>query len=148
VSITACGRDVDRVGFGDDVAAAAGLVAYDDHGRPAFCGDALADPITGLTAAVRALTAARGSLVDVSMAAVVAGTLDPGAPATGAAGPTGAPGNTGTPVPTARAGRTGWVLDTAEGAIPVYPPRARTPSGQAADSGAHTARILRELGLD
>ena len=52
VSITAFGRDSNRIGFGDDVAAAAGLVALDDAGDPVFCGDAIADPLTGLTAVV------------------------------------------------------------------------------------------------
>ena len=51
-SITATGRASTRVGFGDDVAAGAGLVADDADGMPVFCGDAIADPLTGLTAAV------------------------------------------------------------------------------------------------
>jgi crotonobetainyl-CoA:carnitine CoA-transferase CaiB-like acyl-CoA transferase len=75
VSITAAGRASPRVGFGDDVAAGAGLVA-DDGSGPVFCGDALADPLTGLAAAAQALTSPPGTLLDVAMAAVVAGTLD------------------------------------------------------------------------
>jgi hypothetical protein len=75
VSITAAGRASQRVGFGDDVAAGAGLVACDDGG-PVFCGDAIADPLTGLAAAVAALAAPPGALIDVAMAAVVASTLD------------------------------------------------------------------------
>ena len=75
VSITAAGRASNRVGFGDDVAAGAGLVAEDAHG-PVFVGDAIADPMAGLTAAVRALHAAPGELVDVDMTAVVAATLE------------------------------------------------------------------------
>jgi crotonobetainyl-CoA:carnitine CoA-transferase CaiB-like acyl-CoA transferase len=75
VSITAAGRASDRVGFGDDVTAGAGLVALDAAG-PVFAGDALADPLSGLTAAVRVLTSPPGSLLDVAMAAVVAATLD------------------------------------------------------------------------
>jgi len=76
VSITAAGRASDRVGFGDDVAASAGLVAGDDDGTPLFCGDALADPLAGLTAAVLATSGPVGVLHDVSMADVVAATLD------------------------------------------------------------------------
>jgi crotonobetainyl-CoA:carnitine CoA-transferase CaiB-like acyl-CoA transferase len=58
-----------RIGFGDDVAAGAGLVAWDD-GTPCPMGDALADPLAGVTAAAAALAAlhsGRGALLDVSM---------------------------------------------------------------------------------
>ncbi|SDF25465.1 CoA transferase [Pseudonocardia oroxyli] len=75
VSITAAGRASDRVGFGDDVAAGAGLVALDRDGLPVFVGDAIADPLTGLTAAALAVREP-GVLHDVSMTAVVADTLD------------------------------------------------------------------------
>ena len=59
VSITAHGRQPgnrDRVGFGDDAAVAGGLVAHDDGG-PGFVGDAIADPLTGIAAAVAAVAA-------------------------------------------------------------------------------------------
>jgi len=71
-SITAYGRrgnDADRIGFGDDVAAGAGLVAWTDSG-PVPAGDALADPIAGVHAAAAvavALRGERGCLLDVSM---------------------------------------------------------------------------------
>lgn len=74
VSITAAGRESNRIGFGDDVAAGAGLVAWDPRG-PVFVGDAIADPLAGLTAAVRAVSAAPGTLIEVDMTAVVAATL-------------------------------------------------------------------------
>ena len=73
VSITAYGRTgpwSNRVGFGDDVAAAAGLVSYGPHGVPAFAGDALADPLAGVHAAAAALASFHGGggeLVDVAM---------------------------------------------------------------------------------
>ncbi|HEY3736756.1 MAG TPA: CoA transferase [Jatrophihabitans sp.] len=73
VSITAYGRDGEdalRVGFGDDVAAGAGLVAQDADGRPVLSGDAPADPLSGAVAAAAAaevLAEGRGSVVDVSM---------------------------------------------------------------------------------
>lgn len=72
VSITAYGRgaqDEQRVGFGDDVAAGAGLVA-DLHGVPVSVGDAIADPLAGVHAAAAAAVALagdRGALLDVSM---------------------------------------------------------------------------------
>lgn len=79
VSITAGGRGGDRVGFGDDVAAAAGLLAVDGDGAPVFVGDALADPLTGLTAAALVASAEAGVVWDCSMTAIVAATLGPDA---------------------------------------------------------------------
>jgi crotonobetainyl-CoA:carnitine CoA-transferase CaiB-like acyl-CoA transferase len=64
------GEGCNAVGFGDDAAAAAGLVAHDGAGRPLFAGDALADPLTGLAAAGGALEAigrGGGLLVDASL---------------------------------------------------------------------------------
>jgi crotonobetainyl-CoA:carnitine CoA-transferase CaiB-like acyl-CoA transferase len=151
LSITAYGREVDRVGFGDDVAAAAGLVARDERGRPAFCGDALADPITGLTAAVCALSGGP-RLWDISMAAIVADTLRPaglepaglepagaepaGGVAPAAAEPAGAEPAGAEPAaelepavaaPAVAAYRDAdrWVVRTAEGPVPVATPRRR-----------------------
>jgi crotonobetainyl-CoA:carnitine CoA-transferase CaiB-like acyl-CoA transferase len=66
VSITAYGRDDPRIGFGDDVAVGAGLVGA----GPVFAGDAIADPITGVHAALIALTRAlsgRTGVVEVPM---------------------------------------------------------------------------------
>ena len=68
-SITAYGRDDPRVGFGDDAAVAGGLVKR----GPAFLGDAIADPLTGLRAATAILDARkRGEpcLLDISLAGV------------------------------------------------------------------------------
>ncbi len=81
VSITAYGRaQGDRIGFGDDVAAGAGLVEWDAGStppQPSFVGDAIADPLTGLAAAVavvRLVTsgARKRRLLDVSMASAAA----------------------------------------------------------------------------
>lgn len=77
LSITARGLDSDSVGFGDDVAACAGLVVADDTDLLPV-GDAIADPLTGVTAAVaatEALSAEESRLVDVSMLHVSAATL-------------------------------------------------------------------------
>lgn len=74
VSITGYGRAVDRVAFGDDAAVAGGLVALDGDG-PCFVGDAVADPLAGVTAAAAATSACGAGgrwLVDVSMAGVAA----------------------------------------------------------------------------
>ena len=62
--------------FGDDAAAAGGLVRWTPSGAPRFLGDALADPITGLAAALGALKGldeGGGVLVDVALARLAAG---------------------------------------------------------------------------
>ena len=65
------------VGFGDDAAVAAGLVAWDEAG-PCFCADAAADPATGLLAALAVvdhLAAGGRWLLDVALARVAAAAL-------------------------------------------------------------------------
>ena len=119
VSITGHGREgsgAGRVAFGDDAAVAGGLVAWDARGEPVFCADAVADPLTGVTAAVAALDALRDGgrwLLDVPMAGIAAR----------AAGPT-------LPVPAG---------------VEAAAPRARPPSAAAAALGADTAAVLAEL---
>jgi CoA-transferase family III len=73
VAITAhgfFGPGAGRVGFGDDCAVAGGLVNR-EAGEPRFFGDALADPLTGLEAALAVLAGQHG-LIDMSMARVAA----------------------------------------------------------------------------
>lgn len=90
VSLTAYGRDPRnewRVGFGDDAAAGGGLVVYDEDG-PVFAGDAIADPLTGLTAAVAVLDALQGDervVLDVALArsAAAASVVTAAAPVAG-----------------------------------------------------------------
>jgi crotonobetainyl-CoA:carnitine CoA-transferase CaiB-like acyl-CoA transferase len=68
-----CGAD--RIGFGDDAAVAGGLVDWKADGTPAFLGDALADPLTGLVAALAGLDALQrggGYFADVSMSGTAA----------------------------------------------------------------------------
>lgn len=68
------GENAHRAAFGDDAAVAGGLVGWSD-GEPTFCGDAIADPLTGLSAAlavVDALDAGGGQLIEISMAEVAA----------------------------------------------------------------------------
>lgn len=122
VSITAYGRTgpwANAVGFGDDAALAAGLMAVDPAtGTPAPCGDAIADPVTGVNAALVAVACrmAGGSwLADLALREQVAATL---------CEPDGAdlPGE-------------------------VAEPAARRASGVASELGAHTERVLAELGL-
>jgi hypothetical protein len=72
--ITGHGADSPRVAFGDDAAVAGGLVGTGGDG-PVFCADAVADPLTGLEAALAvANSVARGGgeVIDVVMARVAA----------------------------------------------------------------------------
>jgi hypothetical protein len=122
VSITGYGRsgeNAHRVAFGDDAAAAGGLVTQSADG-PLFSADAIADPLTGLTAAAACLDQLHSGgrwLLDISMADVSAGL----------AGPT-------LPVP-------------ANG-LTVADPHARQVTKQASDLGADTAHVLADLGID
>ncbi|PXX05193.1 CoA transferase [Mycolicibacterium moriokaense] len=70
----AIGEQAGWVAFGDDAAVSGGLVDGTDS-DPAFCGDAIADPLTGLRAAlsgVESLSRGGGELIELSMAAVAA----------------------------------------------------------------------------
>jgi CoA-transferase family III len=63
-----------RSAFGDDAAVAGGLVGAGTQG-PVFCGDAIADPLSGLEAACavgQSLRRGGGEVIDVSMAQVAA----------------------------------------------------------------------------
>ena len=131
VSITAYGRESgDRVGFGDDVAAAAGLVVDDGDG-PYPVGDAIADPLAGVTAAAAAGTALhgrRGCLLEVSMRDVAAQAAS-------------LPSDDATVV----TDEVGWVIDGTDGRIRVSAPRARPVTTRAAALGADTDRVLAEV---
>jgi crotonobetainyl-CoA:carnitine CoA-transferase CaiB-like acyl-CoA transferase len=138
VSITGHGREGTagrRVAFGDDAAVAAGLVAHDDQDRPVFCGDAIADPITGLSAAVGALSsvaAGGGHLVDVPMVGAVAAAM---------AVPV-------APEAAHRAADGTWQVATASGVHPVASPHVLpTATAPAAALGTDTAAVLRSLGM-
>ncbi|WP_332770274.1 CoA transferase [Phenylobacterium sp.] len=134
VNLTAYGRTGpwrNRVGFGDDAAAAAGLVVWDGSGRPMFVGDALADPIAGVSAAtgaLQALAAGGGLLVDVALreAAAFVAAADPVAEA-----------ELGEVV----GGEGTWRWND----TPLAPPQARPERGSAPIMGAHTAAILAEF---
>jgi crotonobetainyl-CoA:carnitine CoA-transferase CaiB-like acyl-CoA transferase len=133
ISITAYGRTSQRVGFGDDVAAAGGLLATDPDGDPVFTGDAIADPLAGLLAAALAMSEppeGGGRVWNVSMADVVSACLS---------------------APTAEArlvpGGEGWLLDTGSASLPVLPPQPRLPVDGAPPTGVDTTTVLRNLGI-
>ena len=143
VSITGHGRSGRRgswIAFGDDAATAAGLAwatgrAAGLH-EPLFCADAIADPLTGLHAAVAALAAWRaggGVLVSLALCAVAAHALGSGPPPPGA-------------VTVHRRGDAdAWDVAVDGARCPVRAPRARTPRRAARPLGADTDRVLREL---
>ena len=69
--ISGHGGDSVRAAFGDDAAVAGGLVAM----GPAFCGDAIADPLTGLESALAlmdSLSRGGGEVIEVAMSRVAA----------------------------------------------------------------------------
>lgn len=68
-----------RVAFGDDAAAAGGLLNWSPADEPRFAGDALADPLTGLAAAsagLRAYADGGGVLIDTAMACIAGGVAE------------------------------------------------------------------------
>jgi crotonobetainyl-CoA:carnitine CoA-transferase CaiB-like acyl-CoA transferase len=145
ISITAHGRASNRVGFGDDVAAGSGLVAIDSEGLPLFVGDALADPLTGLAAAVAAMSepaAGGGILWDIPMSRVVAATLPAVPPAGYSAGSATASSATAS---LDAAGH--WQFSAGSDSYRVEGPRRRTTTGDASASGADTGAVLRRLGI-
>ena len=139
VSVTGYGRTGpwrNHVGFGDDAAAAGGLVAWDDAGAPVFVGDALADPVGGLMAAAgafAALATGGGFLVDVALREAAAWIAD--APALGDAERGRVNGEEGA-----------WRLALDGVETPLAPPARLAPSGPTVDLGAHTAAVLAEIG--
>lgn len=107
LSITARGRRSGSIGYGDDVAACAGL-ALRDGGDVLPVGDALADPIAGVTAAVAAadaLASEEARLIDVSMLDAAAATVGP------------------VPDHQVLLRDDEWWVETADGAAPVARPR-------------------------
>ncbi|MBD0322182.1 MAG: CoA transferase [Aldersonia sp.] len=128
LSITARGRASNAIGFGDDVAATAGLAAWSD-GMPMPCGDALADPLAGVVAAAaasEALTATHARLIDVSMRHVAAdaarGPVEPNL---------------------VLYEDDSWWVEAPSGRFPVAAPTARRAPEPAGALGADTARMLR-----
>lgn len=139
LSLTGYGRDdppPGRVAFGDDAGAAAGLAwATGDADAPLFCGDAIADPLAGLHAALAALASQRaggGHLLDLALRDVAAHALAFEPAQRGDARVVEAPG--------------GWAVECAGRREPVSPPRARRPRRAARALGADTAAVLAELG--
>jgi hypothetical protein len=136
ISITGYGRGgpwANRVAFGDDAAAAAGVVVEEKPGEPVFCADAVADPITGVYAAIGALASlldGGGHVIDVPLREAsgyaCGGVIRPRA------------------IPAERANGN-WILDAGPAPRRVREPWAREPWGTARSLGADTDTVLAEL---
>lgn len=149
VSITGYGRREPEAGwaaFGDDAGAAAGLAVATGPGGgpPLFCGDAIADPLAGLHAAVAALASRQGGgghLLDLALRDVAAHAA--------AFGPR-PPEATVRPIDRdgGREEREGeWEVEAAGQRAAVAPPRARPAPGPARALGADTRAVLEELAI-
>ncbi|CAO5259849.1 CoA transferase [Frankia sp. AgKG'84/4] len=160
ISITGYGRTFgaedqtpDPVAFGDDAAVAGGLVAWErtDHATsPVFCADAIADPLTGLFAAVAAagsLLAGGGHLLDIPLRDVAAWVAAPAG--------TDDRDRHGRALPWRVTGsdQAGWTVHHGSVSQRVLPPRTPrsdstvAPPARAAPAGAHTQIVLERMGL-
>jgi len=138
ISITGYGRsepNANWVAFGDDAAVAAGLATAigDPTGPPLFCGDAIADPLTGLHAALAAQASYLGGgglLLDLSLRDVAAHALTFDANASAA---------------TLCESADGWEVVADDSRATVAAPRARRSARAAAELGHDTTEVLREF---
>ena len=137
VSITGYGRGEPQshwVAWGDDAAVAAGALGGTSE-APVFCGDALADPVTGLHAAVAALAFWQGGgsvLLDVSLCEVTAYALELASHA---------------PRGSVFRQEDGWYMTVEGRTAAVTNPEERTAPHPAAALGAHTRAVLEELDI-
>lgn len=125
LSITGYGRSEpmrDWIAYGDDAGVAAGLswLMGGDRGDPVFCGDAIADPLTGLHAALLAQAAwenGGGQLLEITLRDVVAHCISSGS------------------------------TSVAETSLSedAFKPVAREVTARAAELGVDTVRVLREF---
>jgi CoA transferase family III len=145
ISITGYGRRepaANWVAFGDDAAVAAGLsqILFDIHGEALFCGDAIADPLTGLHAAVAAWHSYKsggGSLIAIALRDVVAHCVTFG----------GAFSSQLLSQQILRERCNEWRAVIERAQLSDYLPSARKPSAAAAALGADTDAVLRELNI-
>jgi len=137
VSITGYGRgepEAHWVAWGDDAAVAAGAFGG-TLDAPLFCGDALADPLTGLHAGVGALAFWQGGhsvLLDLSLREVTAYALDFASH---------------TPRGSVFRQEDGWHMTVEERTAAIVEPEERTAQSSAPTLGAHTRSVLREFDI-
>ncbi|MDB5984951.1 MAG: CoA transferase [Nevskia sp.] len=140
ISISGYGRGAsqqDWVAFGDDAAVAAGLsnLMYDATGLHLICGDAIADPLTGLHAALAAWASHRdggGRLIALALHDVVSHCIQFDRPADAAA---------------LQARQRDWSGQLVSAGAALQTPKLRAASAAARPLGADTAAVLAELGI-
>lgn len=140
ISITGYGREEPQAGwiaFGDDAGVAAGLshTLYTLTGQALFCGDAIADPLTGLHAALLAwssFVSGGGNLLAVALRDVVAHCARFDAPVSTQA---------------LHERQRHWREHLRMAGVAAAPPRLRTPVRPARALGADTRAVLAELGI-
>jgi crotonobetainyl-CoA:carnitine CoA-transferase CaiB-like acyl-CoA transferase len=137
VSITGYGRrepEAHWAAYGDDAAAASGLAELTgDPDAPLFCGDAIADPLAGIHAAVAALShwrSGEGALVEIALHDVTAHCLSLAEEG---------------PAARVEVRSSGFEVVDGNTRAPVASPRAVLPRGLARPLGADTASVLREF---
>lgn len=137
ISLTGYGRGHElRIAYGDDAGVAAGLsqLLFEDSGHYRFCGDAIADPLAGLHAAVAACAhwhSGRGGLLDISLVDVTRFCSEPLAPANAAVEFSG----------------NAWWLQLGQDRVRVAEPQSRMARGPAAELGADNHRLFQEFAL-
>jgi len=140
ISITGYGREEPQAGwiaFGDDAGVAAGLsqALHTLTGQALFCGDAIADPLTGLHAALLAWSsflAGGGNLLALALRDVVAHCAQFDAPVSPRA---------------LRERQRQWLEHLRVAGVTAAPPRLRAPVRPARALGADTRSVLMELGI-
>ena len=133
-SLTGYGRSQEWIAFGDDAAVSAGLAwSPGPHAsNPVFCGDAIADPLAGLTLAALLLAHSRcghGGLLDLSL--------------TDCAAHAASLSNEGLDLPV-EPGPQGWCVVEAGQTSMIETPRARTIGKQAPPLVAPSETLLRD----
>jgi crotonobetainyl-CoA:carnitine CoA-transferase CaiB-like acyl-CoA transferase len=125
------------IAYGDDAGVAAGLsqTLYASTGQRLICGDAIADPLTGLHAALAAWSSFRsggGRLISIALQHVASHCAQSDLPAS-------ADG-------LRERGRE-WLRELQISATVPLPPQAREPAGSARPLGADTISVFRELAI-
>jgi hypothetical protein len=140
LSITGYGRDEPQanwIAFGDDAGVAAGLsqLLFEVTGEALFCGDAIADPLTGMHAALAAWAGylrGGGELIELSLRDVVAHCINVGDETDGLS---------------MRDRYRDWITVIEKNGEKPAAPRARTAFSAAHALGRDTQAVLAEFGI-
>lgn len=137
LSLTGYGREPEwenAIAYGDDAGVAGGLSALlqQVHGERLFCGDAIADPLTGLHAALAGWASwlrGGGRMLSLSLCGVVQSVLD------------------FDPAPDLAKRTAEWTAVLERSGMAVAAPRCRQPAGAAPSLGADTAAVFADWKL-